>query len=66
MYHNKLSHDNYFLKNKTGKNLTDNMKMLNSSAGTEKGVLKVYQQIKVHNDRTVMCYNFTFKSTFTY
>lgn len=55
-----------FLKNKTGKNLTDNMKMLNSSAGTEKGVLKVYQQIKVHNDRTVMCYNFTFKSTFTY
>ena len=66
MYHNKLSHDNYFLKNKTGKNLTDNMKMLNSSAGTEKGVLKVYQQIKVHNERTVMCYNFTFKSTFTY
>lgn len=55
-----------FLKNKTGKNLTDNMKMLNSSARTEKGVLKVYQQIKVHNDRTVMCYNFTFKSTFTY
>ena len=55
-----------FLKNKTGKNLTGNMKMLNSSAGTEKGVLKVYQQIKVHNDRTVMCYNFTFKSTFTY
>ena len=42
-----------FLKNKTGKNLTDNMKMLNSSAGTEKGVPKVYQQIKVHNDRTV-------------
>ena len=56
----------FFFKNKTGKNLTDNMKMLNSSAGTEKGVLKVYQQIKVHNDRTVMCYNFTFKSTFTY
>ena len=55
-----------FLNNKTGKNLTGNMKMLNSSAGTEKGVLKVYQQIKVHNDRTVMCYNFTFKSTFTY
>lgn len=55
-----------FLKDKTGKNLTGNMKMLNSSAGTEKGVLKVYQQIKVHNDRTVMCYNFTFKSTFTY
>ena len=55
-----------FLNNKTGKNLTDNMKMLNSSAGTEKGVPKVHQQIKVHNDRTVMCYNFTFKSTFTY
>ena len=55
-----------FLKNKTGKNLTDNMKMLNSSAGTEKGVPKVYQKIKGHNDRTVMCYNFTFKSTFTY
>lgn len=55
-----------FKKNKTGKNLTDNVKMLNSSAGTEKGVPKVYQQVKVHNDRTVMCYNFSFKSTFTY
>ena len=66
MYHNKLSHDNYFFKKQNRKKFNRQHKMLNSSAGTEKGVPKVYQQIKVHNDRTVMCYNFTFKSTFTY
>lgn len=55
-----------FLKKQNRKKFNRQHEMLNSSAGTEKGVPKVYQQIKVHNDRTVMCYNFTFKSTFTY
>ena len=46
----QLYHDNYFFIKQNRKKFNRPHKMLNSSAGTIKGVLKVYQQIKVHND----------------